>query len=127
MGDKDDSSQTSSRYQSLSCTRLTYSRRSTTDGTRLVELASAADVEFFKTPEGDAYAAIEVGRHRETLALRSESFGHWLRQRFYWKYQRSAGRNALGDAVDNLVARAHFEGQERDVFLRARVLTLFAC
>lgn len=45
--------------------------------TRLVTLATNAGRELFHTPEGEAYAMIEVDGHQETWPLKVRSFRRW--------------------------------------------------
>jgi hypothetical protein len=81
-------------------------------------IGCAAGTEFFHTPEGDAYATVPVGDHRETHPLKSKGFRRWLVRAFFERYERPPGAQALQDALGLLEARAQFDGTERDVHVR---------
>src|SRR5688500_10780006 len=51
--------------------------------TLLVDIAVGAGFELCHTPEGEAYATVDVGAHRETHPMRSKAFKRLLAQRFY--------------------------------------------
>jgi len=78
----------------------------------------AAGVEFFHTPDGDAYARIELGGHREVWPLGSKSLRGWLSREFYLQYGRAPGSQALKDALNVLLGRALYEGSEHPVYVR---------
>lgn len=84
--------------------------------TRLMMMAEGA--ELFHTRDGDAYATITVGEHRETWALRARQFRQWLARRFYQACGAVPNSQALQDALALLEGRAIFEGREERVFLR---------
>ena len=90
--------------------------RRPTQAELLVRCADGA--EFFHTPEGDAYARIRVGNHYETHPVRSKGLRHWLVRAFYEQFDRPPGAQALQDALGLLEARAHFDGPEREVYVR---------
>src|SRR5437667_9354319 len=46
--------------------------------TRLVSLVLRADAELFHDQRGTAYAALQIGGHRETLDLKFSGFRQWL-------------------------------------------------
>jgi hypothetical protein len=48
---------------------------------QLLELAKPATL--FRTPEGDAYATVPVGKHRETLSIHGKGFRTWLARSMY--------------------------------------------
>jgi hypothetical protein len=64
--------------------------------TRLVTLATSAGVELFHTPEGEAYATVEVDRHSETWPLKAKGFRRWLARRFYEEEGKTPGTQAVG-------------------------------
>jgi hypothetical protein len=82
----------------------------------LVQLADEA--ELFHTPEGEAFATVPVGEHRETHAVQRKSFRQWLVRRFYEDQRRPPAAQALTNALGVLEARASFDGPERQVFTR---------
>jgi hypothetical protein len=81
--------------------------------------------ELFHDADQKAYATVEVGRHRETYALRSRAYRNWLRHR-YFDGAKEAGDDdpaapraqTLADAINQLEAKAQFEGAEHNVFVR---------
>jgi hypothetical protein len=90
--------------------------RKPTQAELFVRIADGA--EFFHTPEGDAYARIQVGDHYETHLVRSKGLRRWLVRAFYEQFDRPPGAQALQDALGLLEARAHFDGPELDVCVR---------
>jgi hypothetical protein len=84
--------------------------------TMLLDLA--ADVEFFHTADGDAYARIELDGHHEVWPLGSKSLRGWLSREFYVQYGRAAGSQAIKDALNVLLGRALYEGPEHHVYVR---------
>lgn len=74
--------------------------------------------DLFRTPEGDAYATVEVNGHQETHKLRTKGFKQWLRYRYSKAHGKSATESALQDALGTLESQALFEGEERKVFIR---------
>jgi phage/plasmid primase-like uncharacterized protein len=82
----------------------------------LVRLARSA--RLFHNSEGTAYADIDVDRHRETLPIKSEAFRNWLLRQFYQKTKSAPGTTAMTSALAVIAAKAQFEGEEREVFLR---------
>jgi hypothetical protein len=82
----------------------------------LCELAAGA--KLFHTPDGEAYAQVLVDRHRETWAIRSPGFRHWLRLKFYELKGKPPASQALQDAVGTLEARAQFKSPEAPIFIR---------
>jgi hypothetical protein len=90
--------------------------RKPTQAELLVECADGG--ELFHTSEGDAYAKVRVGDHSETHLVRSKGFRRWLVHGFYERFERPPGAQALQDALGLLEARAHFDGPEREVYVR---------
>jgi hypothetical protein len=81
--------------------------------------------ELFHDADQEAYATVEVEGHRETYALRSKAYRNWLRHR-YFAGEKKVGEDdpaaprvqTLADAINQLEAKALFEGQKRKVFVR---------
>lgn len=91
-----------------------------TQAEQLIDLAFEA--ELFHSPEKEAFASVRVGDHTENYKVHSESFRNWIRHKYYQKTSRGIGAQALQDALSMIEAKAVFEGQTREVFLRlARV------
>ena len=84
--------------------------------TQLVAMAQSA--EFFHTPDQEAYAALEVGSHREIWRVRDKEFKLWLMKSYHTKYRSVPATQAIGEAINVLEGRALFDGQEHDVFVR---------
>ena len=85
--------------------------------TALVELATDR-AEFFHDANGDAYATIQVQKHKETWRLRTKGFRNWLLQQYYEDTEGAANSQALQDALGILEANAWFKGPLLPVFLR---------
>ena len=82
----------------------------------LLELGS--DIEFFHTPDRDAFASVYVNRHLETFHVSSREFVHVLRHRYYQIASSAPRKQALEDAISVFTSRALFDGDEHPVFLR---------
>jgi len=88
--------------------------------TQLVELATTAHIELFHTPgvDGDGFATIPVGDHRETWRIRSKTFNRWLAHRYFRETQRAPSSQALQEALDALDGRAQFAAPAIEVACR---------
>ena len=86
--------------------------------TRLASLVEGAGVELFRDRRRTAFAAIEVGGHRENLALQSWAFKQWLARQARQVYGSIPGTSAIEEAVNSLVADARFGDVEREVHVR---------
>ena len=86
--------------------------------TRLIALAQQEVVEFFHTPDGDAYATVREDGHKEHLAIRSRPFADWLARRFYQTQREGIGSDVIKSAANVLVAEARYDGFEHPVFIR---------
>src|SRR5437588_3405784 len=84
--------------------------------TILVELAGEAD--FFHTPDGEAYASVEIKGHLETWRLKSRGFRDWLMRRFFEVVNKSPSSQGFQDALGVLSGRARFDGETREVHTR---------
>jgi energy-coupling factor transporter ATP-binding protein EcfA2 len=91
-------------------------RRST--ATRLVDMAYAADIELFHTPDREPFAVIPADGHRETWPIRSSGFRLWLRRLFHLTTDTTANKQAVEEALATLESHAQFEGDEQPVHLR---------
>jgi hypothetical protein len=87
--------------------------------TRLVELALSCDARLTQTPEGQAHLTVttENGR-RETWPVRSRAARRWLQLVHYRAEHRSAGTQAVEDALGVLEGMALCEGSEEPVLVR---------
>jgi hypothetical protein len=84
--------------------------------TILVELATEANL--FHTPDGEEYASVEIKSHLETWPLKSTGFREWLMRRFYEVTKKSPSSQGVQDALGVLNAKAHFDGEAREVHTR---------
>jgi hypothetical protein len=82
----------------------------------LIELTQA--VELFHSPDGVGFADLDINGHRETWAIRSKGFKRWLAQRFFVETEGAASSEALQSALNVIEAKAHFNGPQRDVYVR---------
>ncbi len=84
--------------------------------TRLVEIGIEASL--FHTPDGEAYAVMQMCDHRETWSLRSKGFRRWFARRFFEIEHKAPSSQALQDALSVLEGHALYEGAERTVHTR---------
>jgi len=87
--------------------------------------------ELFHDPDGEPYATVEVGGHRETHHLKSKGYRNWLRHKYYIEEKKrleEIGKpeespavpraQVINDALAQLEAICQFEGPEHDVHVR---------
>jgi len=91
-------------------------RRGPTQADILIELAQSA--ELFHTPDGTAFADLDVNGHRETWPIRTKGFRRWLTRRFFEETQGAPNSEALQSALNVIEARAHFHAPKRVVHIR---------
>jgi hypothetical protein len=82
----------------------------------LIQFAEAAGL--FHTPDGTAFADIDINGHRETLAIRCKGFRRWLARRFFDATGGAPSSEALQSALNVIEAKAHFDAPERMVYVR---------
>src|SRR5918998_527290 len=73
---------------------------------------------LFHSPDGTAYAAVEVDGHLETHAIRSVRFRDWILMRFLHQHGRAPNSQLLNDALNTIRAIAVYHGPEMPVFVR---------
>ena len=73
---------------------------------------------LFHTPDGTAYADIEIKGHRETWMLHAPRFRRWLTCSYYRKIGGAPSNDALQEALRTAEATAQFDGAERPVRVR---------
>jgi hypothetical protein len=73
---------------------------------------------LFHSPDGTAYAAVEVDGHLETHAIRSVRFRDWILMRFLRQQGRAPNSQLLNDALNTIRAMAVYDGPEVPVFVR---------
>jgi hypothetical protein len=93
------------------------SGKPTSQATMLVEMVQEKSL-LFHSPQGNAYAAVQVNEHQEVFALNSRTMREWC-GRLYWDANGNVpGSQALQDALNVLTAIALFEGPELPIFIR---------
>jgi hypothetical protein len=86
--------------------------------TVLVQLAIAAKVELFHSPNMDGYATVPLEGRRETWSLKSKGFRRWLNRLYFQAKDKTAGGQAVQDAIATLEGQALFDGPECHVHVR---------
>jgi hypothetical protein len=86
--------------------------------TRIVNLALKAGAELTHAPDGQAHLTMTKDGRRETWPIRSRAARSWLRLEFYLAEGRSAGSQAVEDALGVLEGMAVCQGAERSVHVR---------
>jgi DNA polymerase I-like protein with 3'-5' exonuclease and polymerase domains len=86
--------------------------------TRLIGLALGSGLTLFHTKDQVAYAVIANHGHLETWPLKSSGFRRWLARLFYKAEAKSAGAQAIADALNVLEGKAQFDADELDVHVR---------
>lgn len=89
-----------------------------TQADTLVQLATGDGIELFHAADGKTYADVILNNHRETWPIKSTGFRRWLQRAYYEETGSAPNRDALSNAMGVIEARAHFDGVERQVFLR---------
>ena len=79
-------------------------------------MAEAA--ELWHTPAADGFASVDVGEHVEHYPVRSRHFRLWLDHKFYQSTGKAPSSEARTSALSVVEAKARFEGDEHQVFLR---------
>ncbi len=85
--------------------------------TRLVGLALDA-AELFCDELEEPYARLAIDGHFEVWPTRSKRFKTWLAGRFYARFEKAVGSQAIADALLVIDAEARFHGPCRPVYLR---------
>jgi hypothetical protein len=83
-----------------------------------VLIAIAEEADLYHDEDGVPFADVRVGRHRETHAVRSSSFRRHLTQRYYRETRQAPRSEAMSQALGVIEAKAHFEGDQRKIFVR---------
>jgi hypothetical protein len=86
--------------------------------TRLVLLAQEAGAVLTQAPDGQAHLTVNREGRRETWPLRSRAVRSWLKLAYFKAQGRSAGSQAVEDALGVLEGMALCEGAERPVHVR---------
>jgi hypothetical protein len=83
---------------------------------RLVAIGRACDL--FHSDRFEAFARYDVGEHQEIRPLRSKEFKTWLRSAYYHSAGKTAGAQAVEDAIATLEGFAGHEGDCRRLAVR---------
>ncbi len=87
----------------------------TTQATRLVDLARA-HLELWHAPNGEPYATLACGDHREHYPLRR--LRERLMHQYYQLYKRTPSSSAVNDALATLGGMARYDGPTHEPALR---------
>jgi hypothetical protein len=90
--------------------------RGPTQADILIDLAQSA--ELFHSPDGIAFADLDVKGHRETWSIKRNGFRRWLSRRFFEETGGAPSSEALQSALNVIEAKAHFDAPERTVHVR---------
>lgn len=82
----------------------------------LLEIAEEAT--YFHTPDHKAYADISADGIRKTYPIRRKAFKQWLQYELFRRHQRTVGSETLSQVLGFVEAKANFEGEERETYLR---------
>jgi hypothetical protein len=82
-------------------------------------LALADHLTLCHTPEGEAFALIEVNGHQEVRLIRSKEFRQWLARIYWQEYKSVANSQGIQDALATLEGKAIFEGETAPLFIRS--------
>jgi hypothetical protein len=83
-----------------------------------VLISLAAGAELFHSPDGVGYADIVIDGHRQTLGIKRRVFRRWMARGYYERTKSAPSTEALTSALNVIEAKAHFDGDERSVFIR---------
>jgi hypothetical protein len=83
----------------------------------LVDRARAA-CDLFHDGDGNAYADVQAGGHRETHLLKGGTFRRWLVSQHFAETEQAVAAQAVTDAVGVLEGFALRDGEQRRVFVR---------
>jgi hypothetical protein len=72
----------------------------------------------FHAADDSAWADITIDGRRETRSLRSKQFKRWLHRQYHLRHDTSVSTEAMTAAIAVLEGKAHYEGEEREVFTR---------
>lgn len=87
-----------------------------THATKLAALA--ASEQLWHTPDGDAYATVEINGHHENLCIRTRAFKRWLARQYYVFFVQAPSSQSVNDALNVIEGRAIHEGEQQQVHVR---------
>jgi len=94
----------------------TQSEKKPTIAQLLLEIAETAT--YFHTPDRKAYADVFIDGIRKTYQVRQNTFKQWLQYELYNRHQKTATSEALNQVLRIIEAKANFEGEQREIYLR---------
>lgn len=98
-------------------------KKSLAHSTALIAVAMQnGTTDLFHSPDGEPYATVNVGTHRETLGLTSRAMRQYLSREFYVLKNSAPSKSALADAMTALCGSAMFHGPERRVYSRVAAI-----
>lgn len=77
-----------------------------------------SNCEPFHNAEGNCFADMQVGGHRETWPIRSRSFKLWIAKLFFDATKGAPASDAMQSALNVIESHARFNGAEREVHVR---------
>ena len=86
------------------------------DSDRLVRLAAPALL--FHNHDREAFASVAVDGNKETWAVKSPDFKHWLTHQYWLETQGAPAANGMKEAIGVLESKAKFAGPTVPVFTR---------
>jgi hypothetical protein len=75
-------------------------------------------VKLIHNADGDGFAVMMVDGHKETWLLRSKGFKRWLQRKYFERYEKAPGSQAVQDALGVIEGKAIYDGPERRIFVR---------
>jgi phage/plasmid primase-like uncharacterized protein len=84
---------------------------------QLIALA-VRGAKLFHSSDHTAYADIRIGDHSETYPIKAGAFHRWLTGQYYRATEGAPNPTAMNSALAVLMAKAQYEGEEREVHLR---------
>lgn len=76
------------------------------------------EAEFFQNNLGEAFAAVNIGGHKEVLKVKSKKFKMWLTKQYYDTTKRAPTSDAMNQAIGVMEMKAAFDGDEHRLQLR---------
>lgn len=84
----------------------------------IIKCIEGEGIQLFHTEDKEAYVDVDNGERRETYNVHSKEFQNWLRGRFFKETNSAPTPSSLQIALGTIEAKAIFEGEKREVFLR---------
>ena len=74
--------------------------------------------EFFQNDLSEAFAAVNIGGHKEVLKVKSKKFKMWLTKQYYDTTKKAPTSDAMNQAIGVMEMKAAFDGDEHRLQLR---------